>query len=505
MRIITRAAFEGRVFWAAVAGVVLIKLALGALLPVTGDEAYFVQYARNVDWGGFYDHPPMVGWLIWLATQAGSHPVVLRLPAILTALVLGLGLYALLRPIDEGKARLVALVMLLSPVYLVNVLITTDTGLILFGFLSAVALQLALRREQALLFLLAGVLLGLAFMSKYFAVLLALAYVALLPLAGRRHLPGFLLLFLGALPFGLVNLAWNYLHCWDHIMFNLYNRTAGEAFSLTGLALYGVVLVYVLALPGWYLLRDRRFIASHIRLRGNGALLFAGLVPLGLFAVLAPLVDIGLHWILLFVPLVLTACVLLSREELDLCARFMAWFGLGHVVIVGTLLAVPVQVFEARGMARDAVFYLEPARFAEAVAAFDGDFHATDSYSRAAVMGYYSDRHWRVFGTGSRHGRQDDTLTDWRRHDGDRMVYFSRDHEIDHGDLEPFFDAVEVRTFTVAGQEFEVALADGFDYAAYRAAVLERIRERYYSIPDFLPVGACPFLDRNFPAAYDRG
>lgn len=499
MKILSRAAFDDRVFWGAVAAVVAVKLGLAILLPVTGDEAYFVQYARNVDWGGFYDHPPMVGWLLWLMERAGSHPLLLRLPAVLTGLALGLGLYLLLRPVDEPKARLTALILLFSPVYLINILITTDTGLILFGLLSAIALQQALRRDSAWLYVLAGVLLGLAFLSKYFAVLLGVAYLALLPVAGRRHWRGFLLLFLAALPFGLLNLAWNYLHCWNHVMFNVYNRnTGGDPPGIAGVAIYLAMLVYLFALPAWYLLRDHRWIAGEVRLTGVGAMILCGLVPLALFALIAPFAEIGLHWVLLFVPLVHAACVLLAREDLERCVRFMAWFGMAHAAVLAALLLVPVQVFEQRDIARDAVFYLAPASYAAGVSRFDGDFHATDSYSRGAVAGYYTGHHWSVFGTGSRHARQDDTLTDWRARDGQRMVFFSRDHDIDPGELEPFFARIDIRRFEAGGQAFDVAIAEDFDYPVYRREVLASIRERYYDLPDVLPMGGCPFLQRYF-------
>lgn len=498
MQILARAAFDSRVFWGAVAGVVVVKLILAALLPITGDEAYFVQYARNVDWGGFYDHPPMVGWMIWLVEHLASHPVVVRLPALLTGLVLGLGLYLMLRPFDEGKARLIGLLLLVSPVYLVNVLITTDTGLILFGFLSAVALQQALRRESAALYVVAGALLGLAFLSKYFAVLLGMAYLALLPVAGWRHWRGFLLLLLAALPFGLLNLAWNYLHCWNHVMFNVYNRNAGGEFSPFGVLAYVFMLAYLFALPGWYLLRDRRFIRAQISIHRLGAMLLSGLVPLAAFTAIALFADVGLHWLLLFVPLVHVACVFLSREDLERGLRFMGWFGGAHALVLAILLLLPVQVFDGRGLARDAVFYLEPARYAEATDRFAGDFHATDSYSRAAVLGFYTDRHWSVFGKGSRHARQDDTLTDWRARDGQRMVFISRRHEIDRDDLEPYFADIDIRRMRVAGQRFEVAIAEGFDFDAYHEGVLEPVRRRFYDIPDFLPLGGCPFLERYF-------
>ncbi|NBT69633.1 MAG: hypothetical protein EBT78_17940, partial [Betaproteobacteria bacterium] len=40
-----------------------IRLWIGFTFPITGDEAYFYQWGVYLDWG-YYDHPPMVGWLI---------------------------------------------------------------------------------------------------------------------------------------------------------------------------------------------------------------------------------------------------------------------------------------------------------------------------------------------------------------------------------------------------------------------------------------------------------
>ena len=40
-----------------------IKLIMAHVLPITGDEAYFILWGKHPDYG-FYDHPPMVGW--WL-------------------------------------------------------------------------------------------------------------------------------------------------------------------------------------------------------------------------------------------------------------------------------------------------------------------------------------------------------------------------------------------------------------------------------------------------------
>ena len=71
----------------------LIKLVIAALLPMTGDEAYFVLWGRQLDYG-YYDHPPMAGWMTGLMLQLSEHPVIIRMPGIATELLIALGLYA---------------------------------------------------------------------------------------------------------------------------------------------------------------------------------------------------------------------------------------------------------------------------------------------------------------------------------------------------------------------------------------------------------------------------
>src|ERR1017187_8187539 len=99
-----------------------IKFILAWILPMSGDEAYFIVWAHHPDFG-YYDHPPMVGWLLQLLLYLGSSEVLLRLPAILLSTLLGIGIYQLFKPYDEAKAALVAILYLVSPLNILNVLV----------------------------------------------------------------------------------------------------------------------------------------------------------------------------------------------------------------------------------------------------------------------------------------------------------------------------------------------------------------------------------------------
>ncbi len=478
---------------------VAIKLALAAAVPLTGDEAYFLLYARDVDWGGFYDHPPMVGWMLWLTERIGSHPVILRLPAILTGLALPWLTYRLLRPSDARRALLIALLLLYTPIFLLFVFITTDVGVVLFGFLSLLAVHRGLESDDRRWLALGGVLLGLAFLSKYFAALLGIAYALHWLVWQRRHWCGLLIIFAAALPFGLLNLAWNYLHCWDNVMFNVFNRNAGGGLSPLGPVQYVAMLAYLFAFPLWWLVRERTAVReANRRYRLH---LFASvlLAPLALFALISLFAEIGLHWLLLFVPAAYPLYAGISLPGLRRALGLMVGFALLHVAALLALTLPPVSVFAGTSWHRDAVVYLAPDALVRAMPDVAADFHATGSYSRSAVLSYYGGARWGVFGTGSEHARLDDRLSDWRKRDGGTMLYTAGTDEVSMDALAPYFDAVEVRRVEAGETTFAVAIARGFDYARYRHDVLARIRERYYQIPAFLPMGGCPFLERYFP------
>ena len=202
-----------RLYWLGLLGLLAFRLWLAAVLPMTGDEAYFVFWGEHPA-GGYYDHPPMVGWWLSALLTISRAEWFLRLPSLVLPLILAWGAWWLVRAHGAERARLATLLILLQPANVLNVLITTDTPVILFSFLSILAYVAALRREQqprlALLWhALAGALLGLAFLGKYFAALLGIAYLVHVLFIRRDAVrwPGFALLLVAALPAPLYNLG----------------------------------------------------------------------------------------------------------------------------------------------------------------------------------------------------------------------------------------------------------------------------------------------------------
>jgi hypothetical protein len=470
---------------------------------MSGDEAYFIVWAQHPDFG-FYDHPPMVGWLLQLLLYLGSSEVVLRLPAILLSTLIGVGIYRLLKPHDETKAALVSILYLISPLNILNVLVTTDTPLILFVFLSAAALFKALQKNSMAWYGLSGVFFGMAFLSKYFAVLLGLGYLAYFIFSGKskQKTAGFSMLFLVALPFALLNLYWNYTHCWDNILFNLYNRNEGEEFSLGKVAIFFGTQIYLMTPPViYYLYKHRAGFRQKIKRDHFKLFAWLFLLPMAAFALLSFKKVIGLHWVLAFYPfLYLLLPLFLSREELLKSLRFMAWFSVAHLAAIAVIAAMPMETWKQSKLYDGIVFMFRNDEIVEKVRPYEqqGFLLASDGYTSAAIISYHYGRNFAVFGEGSHYARQDDIVTDFRQFNGRDMLIVKKSAP-DLAQYAPHFRQVEVRQFDLRGVTFYFVLGYGFDYDNYKKLVLKPIKDKYYNIPAFLPHASCYFCEKYFP------
>jgi 4-amino-4-deoxy-L-arabinose transferase-like glycosyltransferase len=495
--------------WLALAATLLYRFWLAAAAPVSADEAYFILWGRAPAIG-YYDHPPMVGWILapLAALAALSEPAwLMRLPAVLVpplaALMVRAALLRWYRPDparSEDTADLAALAVLLLPASAWSVLITTDAPLALFSLASLQVFARAAQSDSGRLFLASGFLLGLAFLSKYLAVLLGLAYLVW-SVSWKKSRPALLVL-LGALPAGLLNLYWNYEACWCNVMFNAVNRHGGEdsGWSLATPALYAASLAYLAAPLLWIAWRGRARLRAAWRRPAERALLLAWLVPFAVLAAVSPLKRVGLHWLLSFLPaLVLSAALALDRGALRWSVRFLAALTVLHVAAILAIAALPVDAWQSSRFYARLVF---PGRVAELAAAVAPDRAgmalATDSYASAALLEY----HWRepvaVFGRGASHARQDDIDTDWRSLAGKDLLVLRRDPPLIQ-DYAPYFQSLEVKRVPLGSGGYHAILGRGFNYPAYRAGVLADIRDRYYRVPPWLPVGRCFFFERYFP------
>ena len=487
-----------------VAGLTLVfRFWLAAVSPITGDEAYFIWWGKFPDWG-FYDHPPMIGW--WLAglLSVSDAEWWLRLPQIIQPALLAIAVrwvWPRLWPDQSGYRDWVALLVLLAPVNVWNVFVTTDTALIYFAVLSGLAWLLASRNNDLRWYAVAGVFLAGAVLSKYFAALLGFAY--LIDVLRRRSLPAFTglaIVYACTVPALLLMAWWNSEHCWTNYLFNFVNRhgRGNSGLNLATPLLYPAMLLYVLTPPVMLaLLRRRPAIADFSTDR---SLLVLTAIPLLLFALLSLAKTIGLHWVLAFVPF---ALMLAARRLMPVSLQKLVLFFLGfavlHIAAAFTISRLPLESWKSFGFYPGLVLTVESKALVERAVPGDS-LLVSDGYSNAVTLGYNLRRYVPVLGMASGHARHDDILTDWRAHDG-RDITVLRKTAPDTGEQASYgrwFARVVTESFEHRGVRFWVVRAAGFDYAAYRDTVLAEVRRRYYALPPWLPQRGCYFCDRYF-------
>ena len=480
-----------------------VKCLLAWCFPFTGDESYFVLWGKNIAMG-YYDHPPMTGWLLYMLQYLGQSIVPMRLLPIAFSTAVGVGIYLLLRPFGRRKAYLVFLLYIISPINMALFAVLTDTPLFLFSFFSVFFLFKAERKNSYLFYLLSGLCLGLAFLSKYFAVLLGLSYLPYLLLSHKnsKKVKGFLLLALGALPLIAQNTFWNYWAGWPNIMHNIVNRPMTHSSPLFNLLCLVIFLSYLITPPVLYFLLKNRSGILRI-LREDNFRLFAmvSIIPACVLFAVSLKRAVRPHWYMSFFPFVyIMAAFLLNNVQIIKSIKFSLVFSLIQVSLLIAASYVPVAklngLIDENDLTSLATYVHPKEVFGPLLEYKDRFVLATKSYSRSALLEYYSGERVIVFGKGSGHGRQDDILTNFKELDG-RNIAILRKGTRDGSEYKQCFDRMEIKNFSVENANFTLLLGHGFKYREYRERYLLSILRKYYQIPDWLP-GSRSFFHEKY-------
>lgn len=244
------------------------------------DEAYYWVWSQQFDWG-YYSKPPMVAWIISIATSLfGDGSLIIKSISIfiypLTATFIYLTAKALL---NEKTAFYAGLLFFTSPaVSLSSLIISTDVVLLFFWSLTLYFFVMAMKFDRTIFWVLTGLFGGLGLLSKYNMILFVVsAFIYLAVSRVHRNIltkTHFYLTLLIALLVFLPNLLWNYhnhfisfvhLHEISQVEktlfhFNKLLEFLGAQFGVFGPVSFGVLL-YI-------------FIKSYTHRKDNNFMLF---------------------------------------------------------------------------------------------------------------------------------------------------------------------------------------------------------------------------------------
>ena len=216
--------------------ILIIFLALfstiyNGFLPLHGDEAYYWVWSKHLQ-AGYYDHPPMIAFLIYLTNFISQSEWGVRLVNVLSMSAAAIYIFKLTKILSDEKTALNA-VIIFSSVILTHagyIITTPDSPLILFWSISLYYTYRALFIGEKKDFILTGLFLGLLMLSKYTAILY-IAGVVIFMLLKRRDLFLNPYMYLAVIIASIVvspMLIWNYQHDWISFTFQLHHGSTSS-------------------------------------------------------------------------------------------------------------------------------------------------------------------------------------------------------------------------------------------------------------------------------------
>ena len=217
------------------AALIMVRGIVAAITPLAFDEAYYWQWSKNLA-GGYYDHPPLVAFIIRAGTAIfGDTSLGVRFVALILSVVATVAVWraAAILLESEHLGVLSALIFNAMPMIGVEMLVATpDAPQIAAAAVLFYALAKVAQTGNGAWWLAAGVATGFALLSKYTGFFLGLGMVfwLLAVPAQRKWLLSFWPYLGGALAFLMFApvILWNANHDWISFRLQFGRVGSGE-------------------------------------------------------------------------------------------------------------------------------------------------------------------------------------------------------------------------------------------------------------------------------------
>lgn len=261
--------------WAAISiGIAaVVHFALGFSIEFSVDEAHYALYAQHLAWS-YFDHPPLVGWIQWpLVSLTQSEGLIRLIPELLWIIscVLVYKVTVAIHHLVQGRnagyltstlpsantcGLMAVLAIIAAPMpHILAIGLLPDTLLtpLSLGLMLMAVRWLSKDHFPISDWVITGVLLGLAGLSKYTAAFTALAFLLIFLSAPRKAWitkAGFWLAALIALALITPVLYWNWMNDWISFKYQIAHGGGGEwlwrrlgAFAGIQIAVFGPLLI----------------------------------------------------------------------------------------------------------------------------------------------------------------------------------------------------------------------------------------------------------------------
>ncbi|WP_298880951.1 glycosyltransferase family 39 protein [uncultured Polaribacter sp.] len=165
-----------------VLGFQLFRLILLPFMGLMPQDAYYHLYGQNLSLS-YFDHPGMIGYILRIFTDVfGQSVFVVKFADFVITSLTILSFYKLASYFLSKQKLERALVLIVSTIFIsiLSFNSTPDVPLLLFWTLSLICLYKAIFEEKKWFWILGGIAMGLAFNSKYTALVLQIGLIAFL-------------------------------------------------------------------------------------------------------------------------------------------------------------------------------------------------------------------------------------------------------------------------------------------------------------------------------------
>ena len=291
----------------------LFNIISNGFIPFYSDETYYWIWSKKLALS-YFDHPPMVAYLIKATTLFGDSPMEIRLGAPLMMAGSAYLLYKLADKMFDTKTAIYTFYIFLSAVLVQGgyTIIAPDIPLIFFWTLTLYTAYMYIEEGEKNYALLTGIFAGAVLLSKYTGVLLLVSIVLYVLLYKRSLFKDRYFYYALLLCFAVFSpvIYWNYLHDFLSFKFQLGHGIAEEKifrpdgfFKFAGVQLLLFHPLYLIPLF-YFIVRDREIFS-----RKKMFLLIPFLFPLGFFIYFAASKQANAQWA---APAYLSASVLLG-------------------------------------------------------------------------------------------------------------------------------------------------------------------------------------------------
>jgi len=466
----------------------LIRLLIVFTMGIMPQDAYYYLYSEHLDFS-YFDHPPMVAYMLRLFSLVLGKSVVAIKLADFTVTLLSLFAFYKLAHYFLFEKQAIRATLFYGTTLLLTVLsinTTPDVPLMLFWTLTLIFSYKALFEGGLKYWIAAGFLMGLSFISKYTGLFLLFGFFAFL-LFSKSHRKYLLskqsLLLLVFFAMGIFPVVyWNYSNDWTSFAFQTADRAGSiEEFKLhPELFLGNLATQLMLLIPFLFVgmvVIVFKMIRKVVRKRAwpNEKLFFLMVfsLPIILFFFGVSLIYwVKLNWIM---PGYISAIILVTAFLSQKLLR-------GQIItslILHVLLAVQIVFYPVSVKSDDTWFGWEQfsQQVEERMKQHPNSFlFADDNYKTSAVLDFYLDRKIYAGNVVGRNGKQFSILDPDLSHlEGSNAIFIDTDKRFKHlgkseeipEKLLPYFDRVVELDPILAGKEGQEPLRKFLVYKCY--------------------------------------